>query len=100
MRTGASSVVTSFLPSGQPSIRRPPMRRRVEACYPFHPATLSVFHRKWQALRQFQQTRGALAMFAQWISYVYKDSHTKARNEALITLGSAPLDWASFRAEI
>ena len=42
---------------------------------PFHPATLSVFHRKWQALRQFQQTRGALAMFAQWISYVYKDAH-------------------------
>jgi hypothetical protein len=76
------------------------LRTRFEACYPFHPATLSVFHRKWQALRQFQQTRGALAMFAQWISYVYKDSHTKARNEALITLGSAPLDWASFRAAL
>jgi hypothetical protein len=76
------------------------LRVRFEACYPFHPATLSVFHRKWQALRQFQQTRGALAMFAQWISYVYKDSHTKARNEALITLGSAPLDWASFRAAL
>lgn len=76
------------------------LRARFESCYPFHPATLSVFHRKWSALRQFQQTRGALAMFAQWISYVYKDSHTKARNEALITLGSAPLDWASFRAAL
>jgi hypothetical protein len=76
------------------------LRSRFEACYPFHPATLSVFHRKWQALRQFQQTRGALAMFAQWISYVYKDAHTKARNEALITLGSAPLDWTSFRAAL
>jgi hypothetical protein len=76
------------------------LRTRFEACYPFHPATLSVFHRKWQALRQFQQTRGALAMFAQWISYVYKDSHTKARNEALITLGSAPLEWPSFRAAL
>jgi hypothetical protein len=76
------------------------LRTRFEACYPFHPATLSVFHRKWQALRQFQQTRGALAMFAQWISYVYKDAHIKARNEALITLGSAPLDWASFRAAL
>ena len=62
------------------------LRERFAACYPFHPATLSVFHRKWQALRQFQQTRGALAMFAQWISFVYKESHTKARNEALITL--------------
>ena len=76
------------------------LRARFEACYPFHPATLSVFHRKWSTLRQFQQTRGALAMFAQWISYVYKDAHTKARNEALITLGSAPLDWASFRAAL
>ena len=76
------------------------LRARFEACYPFHPATLSVFHRKWSALRQFQQTRGALAMLAQWISYVYKDAHTKARNEALITLGSAPLDWASFRAAL
>ena len=76
------------------------LRERFAACYPFHPATLSVFHRKWQALRQFQQTRGALAMFAQWISFVYKESHTKARNEALITLGSAPLEWPSFRAAL
>lgn len=76
------------------------LRARFEACYPFHPATLSVFHRKWQALRQFQQTRGALAMFAQWLSYVYKDAYTKARQEALITLGSAPLEWPSFRAAV
>jgi len=76
------------------------LRSRFEACYPFHPATLSVFHRKWQALRQFQQTRGALAMFAQWISYVYKDSHVKARNEPLITIGSAPLDSQTFRAAV
>jgi hypothetical protein len=76
------------------------LRSRFEACYPFHPATLSVFHRKWQALRQFQQTRGALAMLAQWLSFVYKDSYTKARQEPLITLGSAPLEWPSFRAAV
>ena len=76
------------------------LRSRFEACYPFHPATLSVFHRKWQALRQFQQTRGALAMLAQWISYVYKESYTKARNEPLVTLGSAPLDSPEFRAAV
>lgn len=76
------------------------LKSRFEACYPFHPATLSVFHRKWQALRQFQQTRGALAMFAQWISYVYVESHKRARNEALITLGSAPLDSPNFRAAV
>ena len=48
------------------------LRKRFEACYPFHPATLSVFQRKWRALPQFQQTRGALAMLAQWISWALK----------------------------
>lgn len=76
------------------------LRQRFETCYPLHPATISVFHRKWQGLRQFQQTRGALAMFAQWISYAYKDGYAKARNEALITLGSAPLESPGFRAAV
>ncbi len=40
------------------------LRSRFESCYPFHPATLSVFRRKWSALAQFQQTRGTLAMLA------------------------------------
>src|SRR5208337_2940088 len=34
------------------------LRDRFAACYPFHPATLSVFQRKWQSLPQYQQTRG------------------------------------------
>jgi hypothetical protein len=76
------------------------LRARFEACYPFHPATLSVFHRKWQALRQFQQTRGALAMLAQWISYADAEGQRTRRNEALITLGSAPLESPSFRAAV
>jgi len=76
------------------------LRTRFETCYPFHPATLSVFHRKWQALRQFQQTRGALAMFAQWISYADAEGQRTRRNEALITLGSAPLESPSFRAAV
>ena len=67
------------------------LRSRFEACYPFHPATLSVFRRKWRALPQFQQTRGALAMLAQWISWASREQFGKARNEPLITLGSAPL---------
>ena len=49
------------------------LRSRFEACYPFHPATLSVFQRKWRALPQFQQTRGALAMLAQWISWASRE---------------------------
>lgn len=73
---------------------------RFEACYPFHPATISVFQRKWQALRQYQQTRGTLAMLAQWISIVCQEQFRQARREPLITLGSAPLHEPSFRAAI
>ena len=76
------------------------LRRRFEACYPFHPATLSVFQRKWQALPQYQQTRGTLAMLAQWIAWAYRDGFTTARREPLITLGSAPLHDLGFRSTI
>ncbi|MCY3783979.1 MAG: DUF499 domain-containing protein [Chloroflexi bacterium] len=76
------------------------LRGRFEACYPFHPATLSVFQRKWQALPQFQQTRGALAMLAQWISWASREQFRQARTEPLITLGSAPLHVPEFRAVV
>src|SRR5262245_4612306 len=74
------------------------LQSRFEACYPFHPAALSVFQRKWQALPQYQQTRGTLAMLAQWISWAYRDGFTHARREPLITLGSAPLEVREFRS--
>ena len=73
------------------------LQSRFEACYPFHPATLSVFQRKWQALPQYQQTRGTLAMLAQWVSWAYREAFTQARSEPLITLGSAPLEVPEFR---
>lgn len=76
------------------------LRGRIEACYPFHPATLSVFQRKWQALPQYQQTRGTLAMLAQWISWAYRTAFTEARREPLITLGSAPLEVSEFRSVV
>ena len=76
------------------------LRQRFEACYPFHPATLSVFQRKWQALAQFQQTRGTLAMLAQWISWAHRDGFTKARTEPLISLGSAPLEISDFTSVV
>ena len=72
------------------------LRSRFEACYPFHPGTLSVFQRKWQSLSQYQQTRGTLAMFAQWISWAFKEGYSNARREPLITLGSAPLEVPDF----
>ena len=73
---------------------------RFEACYPFHPATLSVFQRKWQALSQYQQTRGTLAMLAQWISWAYRTGFTEARTEPLISLGSAPLEVPEFQSVV
>ncbi len=76
------------------------LQSRFEACYPFHPATLSVFQRKWQALPQYQQTRGTLAMLAQWISLAAQEGYRKARTEALITLGSAPLSEPGFRSVV
>jgi hypothetical protein len=76
------------------------LQRRFEACYPFHPATLSVFQRKWQALPQYQQTRGTLAMLAQWIALAAQDAFRKARTEPLITLGSAPLGEPGFRSVV
>ena len=76
------------------------LRARFETCYPFHPAALSVFQRKWSALSQFQQTRGTLAMLAQWISWAHRDGFTRARTEPLITLGSAPLDVSDFASVV
>ena len=76
------------------------LRSRFEACYPFHPATLSVFQRKWNALPQFQQTRGTLAMLAQWVSWAQREGYREARTEPLITLGSAPLHDPHFVAVV
>ncbi|HAZ27921.1 TPA: AAA family ATPase, partial [Candidatus Acetothermia bacterium] len=76
------------------------LQERFEACYPFHPATLSVFQRKWQALPQYQQTRGTLAMLAQWVAIASQESFRKARTEPLIMLGSAPLFDAGFRSVV
>ncbi len=76
------------------------LRTRFETCFPFHPSTLSVFQRKWQALAQYQQTRGTLAMLAQWISWAFREGFTTARTEPLITLGSAPLEVPEFRSVV
>jgi len=74
------------------------LRQRFEACYPFHPATLSVFQRKWQTLPHYQQTRGTLAMLALWLSRIYPQELQHNTRRPLITLGSAPLGDADFRA--
>ena len=76
------------------------LQSRFEACYPFHPATLSVFQRKWQSLPQFQQTRGTLAMLAQWISLAQTKAYRDNDRCPLITLGSAPLYDSSFRSVV
>jgi hypothetical protein len=68
------------------------------ATYPFHPAVISVFERKWQALPRFQQTRGVLRLLALWVSRAYQEGFKGAHKDAIIGLGTAPLDDAMFRS--
>lgn len=75
-------------------------RQQFEASYPFHPAVLSLFERKWQALPRFQQTRGVLRLLALWVAKSYNDGYKKLTKDALITLGSAPLEDPNFRAAV
>ncbi len=75
-------------------------RQQFEASYPFHPAVLSLFERKWQALPRFQQTRGMLRLLALWVAKSYNDGYKKIIRDSLITLGSAPLEDPNFRAAV
>ncbi len=76
------------------------LRERFERAYPFHPATLSVFQRKWQSLPQYQQTRGTLAMLGQWVALAFQAGFVEAAPEPLLTLGSAPLEVPGFRSTV
>jgi hypothetical protein len=71
-----------------------------KATYPFHPSVLSVFERKWQTVPSFQRTRGVLKMLAIWVAKAYSSSYRKLHKDALIGLGTAPLDDAIFRSEV
>lgn len=73
---------------------------RFEAAYPFHPAVLSVFERKWQSLPSFQRTRGVLRLLALWVSKSYQEGYRKTHPDPLIGLGTAPLDDPDFRHAI
>jgi predicted AAA+ superfamily ATPase len=70
------------------------------ATYPFHPTVLSVFERKWQALPRFQQTRGILRLLALWVAKSYQAGFKGGHRDALIGLGTAPLDDSVFRAAL
>lgn len=75
-------------------------RERFVACYPFHPALLSVFERKWQSLPRFQRTRGVLRLLALWVSHAYSQGYKGAHHDPLIGLGTAPLEDPYFRAAL
>lgn len=75
-------------------------REAFQATYPFHPLTLSVFERKWQALPRFQQTRGVLRLLALWVSKAYQEGFKGAHRDPLIGLGTAPLDDSMFRTAV
>jgi hypothetical protein len=71
-----------------------------KAAYPFHPALISVFQRKWQGLPSFQRTRGILRLLALWVSRAYQDAYQSASRDPLISLGTAPLEDPAFRAAV
>lgn len=75
-------------------------REAFTASYPFHPALLSVFERKWQALPRFQQTRGILRLLALWVANAYQAGFKGAHKDPLIGMGTAPLDDPMFRSAI
>ena len=75
-------------------------RQQFEASYPFHPAVISLFERKWQSLPRFQQTRGILRLLALWVAKSYNDGFKKIAKDPLITLGTAPLEDTNFRAAV
>ena len=68
------------------------LRGRFEACYPFHPATLSVFQRKWRALSpSFSRHVGRLPCSRNGsLGPLTSSSERRARSRC-ITLGSAPV---------
>jgi hypothetical protein len=70
------------------------------ATYPFHPAVVSLFERKWQSLPRFQKTRGILRLLAIWVSRAYQEGFKGAHRDPLIGLGSAPLEDPLFRAAL
>ena len=81
-------------------IDRDTIYEKFKSCYPFHPAVISVFERKWQSLPRFQKTRGVLRLLALWVSHNFKKEHWTVSQEPLITVGLAPIDDPIFRAAI
>jgi len=73
-------------------------KEQFAASYPFHPTLLSVFERKWQQLPRFQQTRGILRLLALWVSNAYQAGFKGAHKDALIVMGTAPLNDPMFRS--
>lgn len=77
-------------------------RLQFSATYPFHPALISVFERKWQSLPSFQRTRGVLRMLALWVANAYQEGFVRGRGhgDPLISMGSAPFDNPIFRQDV
>lgn len=75
-------------------------REAFAATYPFHPTLISVFERKWQELPRFQQTRGVLRLLALWVANAYSQGFKGGHKDALIGIGSAPMEESLFRTAV
>ena len=75
-------------------------REAFAASYPLHPALLSVFERKWQALASIPADSRNSALLALWVSNAYQAGFKGAHKDPLIGMGTAPLDDPMFRSAI
>ena len=92
--------VTQYRNSLSPQFPFDQAQQEFETSYPFHPAVISLFQRKWRSLPQFQQTRGILKLLAQWVAEAFTDNYKHAHQDLLIGLGTAPLENVSFRGAL
>ncbi len=92
--------VTQYRNSLSPEFPFDNAQQEFETTYPFHPAVISLFQRKWRSLPQFQQTRGILRLLAQWVAEAFTDGYKQAHQDLLIGLGTAPLENLSFRGAL
>ena len=75
-------------------------REAFEAAYPFHPMTLSVFERKWQALPRFPaDPRRAAAARSVGVARL-RGRVQGAHRDPLVGMGTAPLDDSLFRSAV
>lgn len=69
------------------------LRDRIRAAYPFHPALIDLMRERWDAIPDFQKTRGALRFLASCL----RAAHKAGKSRTLLSPGDVPLQDAEVR---